>query len=213
MHVRGFRLFLIALLALALPAAAQSDLSYGSIVRGQTDAQYSFTGSAGDLVTAEVVALTPGWTPLLTLSDGSPMAQSQIDPLSPGSARLIYRLPISGSFTLAVSGGSGEFVLTLDGQPGGAAQTLAEGTTQVEVGAQPQLYLFGGPAELHLTALQGDFSAEIRDHHGLVVASFEHLPRAAFAIDAPGSFELALQAGSVQVDYLLRADLLPAPVG
>lgn len=208
---------LAALIVIALPLAAQIDLSYGTTVTGTTDTSYHFDGKEGDLVSAEAIGITADLTPLLTLlnSSGQQVAQAQSDPFTPGTTTLTYRLPLDGSYSLNVSGlygKSGEFVLSLRARPISAAQALAHGHTTIRIDATSQAFHFAGPAEIHLTSPNTDFSAEIRSQPGELVAEIDEAPSAVFALDSSGEFELMLRSmgasGTVEIDYLERPDLV-----
>jgi hypothetical protein len=205
-----------ALIVLALPVAAQTDLQYGTAVTGQTDASYHINGKEGDLINAEAVGITPDLIPVLTLLDasGRQLAQAQSDPLTPGSSVLHARLPLDGDYTLKVTGlysRQGDFVLSLSARPITSAHALAEGRTTVNIDATPQAFHFAGPAEIHLISPNGAFSAQIHSQPGDLIAEINDLPSAVFALDSNGEFEMMLRttgaAVTVEIDYLDRPDL------
>ena len=205
-----------ALILLALPVAAQTDLVYGTTITGKTDASYHISGKEGDLVTASAVGISPDLIPVLTLLDanGRPLAQAQSDPLTPGTTTLNARLPLDGDYTLSVAGLYGkvsDFVLTLSARPITSAQALAAGHSSVRLDATPQAFHFAGPAELHLISPNGAFSAQIHSQPGELIAAINDLPRAVFALDSNGEFEMMLRTTgatvTVEIDYLERPDL------
>ncbi len=212
-----YRAVLVAvLILLALPVAAQTDLPYGTTITGKTAASYHISGKEGDLVTASAVGISPELIPVLTLLDanGRPLAQAQNDPLTPGTTTLNARLPFDGDYTLSVAGlygKTGDFVLTLSARPITSAQALAAGRTSVRLDATPQAFHFAGPAELHLISPNGAFSAQIHSQPGELIAAINDLPRAIFALDSNGEFEMMLRttgaAITVEIDYLERPDL------
>lgn len=114
------------LLMFVLQAAAQAPIAYGDGVSGSISAAaplafYPFTGTDGDLVTVQVIALTPGFSPSVSLNapNQQQLAFNSGDPFSPGVARISLRLPQTGVFTLLVSsndGTPGDFALRLDGE-------------------------------------------------------------------------------------------------
>jgi len=102
-------------------------LTYGSSSLGNLSATtplafYTFNGTAGDVVTVEALAITPGLD--LALSVNSPN-QQQItnsgtsgNALTPGDASTSLVIPASGIYTILVSsdnGGQGDFLIRLTG--------------------------------------------------------------------------------------------------
>ena len=193
------------LLLLTLPAAAQDDLGGRMTVIGQTDTVYNMSGKAGELLTAEAVAITAGLTPRLILTlgtDPNPIAVSES--LEAGSTSLTYRLPQNSRYNLKVDGrgASGQFVLTFDVSP---AETLVPLTDQTTL--QAGTYRFSAPAELHLSG--SGWSAEIRDAFGQIVARVGDSPSANMLIGEGGAYELAILSGTVTAEYHPRPDLAP----
>ncbi len=207
--------FLIGALLLAFPAAAQSSLSAGMTVTGQSGANYQFTAAAGDLVIVQAFGISPDFTPVLTLLNPyqQQVAQAQDDPTAPGTTTLAYRVPADGLYTLAVSGlygASGQFVLTLTSSPASAAPALTPGDNSLQIGTTAQVYQFSGPAEIMISAASLMFSAEVRDASGQLVSELNGVPQAAFALDSGGTFQMTISAtssGQVNVQYTPRPDL------
>lgn len=189
----GLILLLGALIAAAGLAMAQGGpLVYNSAVTGSLTAEtpfviYTFTGAAGDFVSASALSLSEGFSPGLALlgPNQRQMALSESDPFGggdPGTARLSHRLAQDGLHSLLVSsssGAAGEFVLRLSGQPAPAASPILQpGTPTVVnvVAAGPlQAYQFnispGGPTTLQLSpgAAPFPFTAQVIDGDGQVV--------------------------------------------
>lgn len=119
---------LIVLLSFgSLMTQAQSVLSYGQGVVGTVSAEapiafYSFQGNAGDSVTIQVIGLTSGLQPAISLNTptGQQVASSNVDPTNvlADAARLTYRLDQAGVHTIIVlspTGVLGDFAIRLDG--------------------------------------------------------------------------------------------------
>lgn len=99
-------------------------LNYGDAVTGSLTAEapiafYTFNGNPNELVTIQVLSLTPGFTPSVGLNAPSQqqLAFSTPDAFNPGLVRVSQVLPDSGLYTIIVSGNNavGEFALRLDG--------------------------------------------------------------------------------------------------
>lgn len=130
---------LIALLAstwLVAPAGHQraaaqgsSALAYGAAVTGTLSEEttlvtYTFSGTANDRVTIDVIALSGDLDPVVSLlttrqqvlarNDNDHSQHNTLD------ARLMLRLPQDGTYSIIVgrASGSGEYLLKLRGQPG-----------------------------------------------------------------------------------------------
>lgn len=132
-------------------------LTYGTTVVGTLAADtplgfYMFNGTVGDHVTAYAVGITPGMVPALSLLgvNQRQLAVSDGDPLlgASGAARISYRLPDTGLYTLMVSntgGAPGEFLLHLGARPAAASLNLAlnvPAAINVPPGAAPIQYSF-----------------------------------------------------------------------
>ncbi len=186
------RLLLIGLLILVsgVPVFAQGNLNYGDNVVGTISATsplvfYTFSGTTGDLVTIQVIGITPGLDPAASLNSPTQqqLANNDNDPTSAGStdARITYTLPQTGIYTVLVSsvtGANGDFLIRLSGQQPAPATALADAPLDVAViaGQQPQVFSFeGDPANpLTLTVSSSTegfrFRVVVRDPNGETVA-------------------------------------------
>ena len=190
----GFGLAALALLALVVPAASARQgaaLAYGDSVVGTLSsvsplAFYTLTGAEGDLISVQAIAVTPGLDltlSLIQLQTGQQLAASTGDPLDPTSpdARLTFRLPATGVYTLlaaSATGSAGDFLLRLNllavpaSEPLGAAPAAA----LIAPGAAPPVYSFAaspaGPVTLTLAATTPGFAfhAVVTDASGQIVA-------------------------------------------
>jgi hypothetical protein len=149
----GLLIVTVALLVTSGKTAAQgsNNLTNGSIVTGAIDDQnrvtlYTFNGSPGDLITAQVIGTTGGMDPTLSLL--SP-AQRQVvtsndDPYNgTNDARISFRLTEGGTHSLLVSGTNGSYLLRFNSRPQTAAIPLTmSATTNLSLGPgiPPQLY-------------------------------------------------------------------------
>jgi hypothetical protein len=119
----GFALTLI----LPMTAAAQTtQIEYGNFTIANLDqnlpaAFFNFNGTEGDLIMVEAVALSGSLNPRITLltAGSTTLAVNNDDPFQPGStdARLTYRLPSTGSFSILVEAEAdtdGQYLLRLE---------------------------------------------------------------------------------------------------
>ena len=115
-------------------------LTYGSNTLGSLTAAaplafYTFNGSTDDLVTIQVIGISPGMVPGISLNSPSQqqLANSSSDPFGIGDgqeARLSLRLPQDGIYTILISnvnGSPGDFLLRLAGTPGTAGMDVPPG--------------------------------------------------------------------------------------
>lgn len=189
---------LSALLILALAftgeltfAQASGVIAYGSAVTGTLSAEapiaiYTFNANPGDLITAQVIAISPGLQPTLSLLSPTQqqLATGADDFYSPGPgiSRVSYRLVQTGTHFLtvgSVDGTGGEFVLRLDADGPVVATGLGPGTSteaNIPLGAPSQTYSFNAdpaaPTTITIGTTDPDFAftVEIRDADGQLVA-------------------------------------------
>jgi SH3-like domain-containing protein len=174
---------------------AVSMMSYGSGIIGTLTSDspvmvYAFNGTEGDLVSIRVIGVSAGLDLSVSLigPNQQQIGSSDGDRLSPnsGDARLSYRLPGTGTYTVLVGGivsqNGGDFLLRLDGaQPAITGVIDSDALVQVNlpIGAPPQLYQFNAnPNSASLLTLRTDspgftFGAEVRDADGRVVAQLD----------------------------------------
>jgi uncharacterized protein YraI len=141
MHVLRRRFVLLVILTVlaivpsSLVGAQGQSLNYGSALIYSISAAspfgfFSFQGEANDVVTIQVLGITPGFKPTVSLNDPTQqqLAVSSPDPSSPGSARITAQLEDSGFYTIIVSSTDelGEFALRLDGAPGTVVDALSD---------------------------------------------------------------------------------------
>lgn len=135
-----FLLIVAGVLATSGVVLAQGGaLTYGSNTLGSLSATaplafYTFNGNADDLVTIQAIGLSPGMQPGISLNSPTQqqLSNSSSDPFGIGSqeARLTYRLPQNGIYTILVSnvnGSAGDFLLRLAGTPGTAGMNVPVG--------------------------------------------------------------------------------------
>ena len=143
--VQTIRRFFLALMIVAgvflsasqVVLAQGSLLTYGSNTLGSLTATtpltfFTFNGNTDDLVTIQVIGISPGMVPGISLNSPSQqqLANSSTDPFGIGDgqeARLSYRLPQNGFYTILISnvnGSPGDFLLRLAGAPGTAGMDL-----------------------------------------------------------------------------------------
>lgn len=184
--MRKIAFLLVLSLLLVSPALAQSGaLAYGSNTLGTLSADaplafFTFNGTAGDLVSIQVIGI--GIDPAVSLNSPAQQQLANNDNESPGTtdARINLSLPQTGIFTVLVSsvtGAPGDFLLRLNGQ----AAPLTTALTDVPVDANiapesPQWFSFSAsPTEiitLNVTTAAVDFGFRVivRDVDGNLVA-------------------------------------------
>ncbi len=176
------------------PASAQGGpIAYNAGVIGDITADspfavYTFNGNAGDLVTVLVAGLAPDMAPSVSLLNASQqmLATSNRDPYGGvGEARLSYRLPAAGGYSLLVSnsnGTPGQFLLRVGNTAPVASAGLVPGlpvTVNIPFGSPVQVYSFSAnPAAPSTLSIQSStpgfgFYAVVRNSAGKVVASFD----------------------------------------
>ena len=150
--IRRFFLVLMIVAGLFLSSsqvvlAQGSLLTYGSNTLGSLTATaplafYTFSGATDDLVTIQVIGISPGMLPGISLNSVTQqqLANSSSDPFGIGDgqeARLSYRLPQDGTYTILISnanGTPGDFLLRLVGVPATAGMDLSpEGAANADI--------------------------------------------------------------------------------
>lgn len=196
-------LLLVVLLGAGFAAAQGGVLTPGQAVQGSINAQsplafYTFSGAADDQVTLHAISLSAGFRPTITLL--SPIQQnlttSSSDPTSPESpdARLSYRLPQSGVYSVLVAGfnnSQGDYLLRLFVRPAAESISLAlDEAVSVSLSDETPARTFSfsaspdGPTTFSTAGTPPDFPflVEIRSAAGQLVALFPGLAEAAFII-------------------------------
>jgi len=209
---------LIAVATLPGVALAQGSISYGSGVTGSLTSAapfviYRFSGNAGDQITAQVVGLTRGLAPSLSLlgPDQRQIAISDDNPFSPlaGNAALItHRLAVTGAYSLLVTSGEGmlgDFALALDGRPAAATRQISPGVPfalDLPPGSPPVDLVFSGSRSVPLTlSLETSspgfaFLVQVFGPTGRLIAALDG--------DALSGAQLALQAGRGSYSAIIR---------
>lgn len=234
-------LVLALLAALPGPVLAQGGtVTYGNVVTGSLTAEapfaiYGFNGNQGDHVTVHVLGMAAGLQPRVSLlgPDQRQLAVSDDDPLrTPGSslARLAYRLPQTGAYSLIVSNLNntpGDFMLYLTGTPVVSTLTLLPGAPQMASlapGAPPVTYAFAPDSAAQTVLTLGTetpnftFVAQVYDGRGgLLAALTGGTLREVQLVIAPdsGQYTLGLSSlagtqGTVQVALGIGAAATPA---
>jgi hypothetical protein len=180
-----FLLFLS--LIFVVPALGQDEpLVYGAAVVGSLSesplASFTFTGTAGDLVSIEVIGITAELDPAVSLNSPAKqqLAYNDDEAADTTDAHIAFSLPESGVFTIVISsetGTPGDFLLRLNGQPPPTATTLSD--TPVDATLTPGIsQWFGFSADaaeivtLHVTTATPGFGfrTTVTDSNGMVVA-------------------------------------------
>ncbi|NPV67239.1 MAG: SH3 domain-containing protein [Anaerolineae bacterium] len=208
------------ILAATLPGTvqAQGSISYGSGVTGSLTsaapfAIYRFSGNAGDQITAQVVGLTRGLIPSLSLlgPDQRQVAISDDNPFSPeggNTALITHRLARTGVYALLVTsreGVLGDFALALDGQAAGMLRRLAVGAPvmlDLPPGSPPVDLVFTGSPNAALTLSLATnspgfaFLAQVFGPTGRLIAGLDG--------DALSSIQLTLQPTGGNYSAIIR---------
>lgn len=202
-HSFWLKVVLVAAFVMSLISAAQTPLHvseaqggspisygmsvFGAVAVGGTGLNYTFNGTAGDLVVIDVVPLTPALTPTVALAgpDGVSLGTSQHDRLGPHNtnAHLARFVTQTGSHTITVSGDTaGDFMLRLQGRPlVSSTPLLYDMLVEVPIpqNPSPQYFVFDVkdcPTTLTVTNLSGGepftfpFTVKLRNEQGQEVA-------------------------------------------
>jgi uncharacterized protein YraI len=231
MHKQFARIAAVALLVLlaAVGASAQSSggsLAYGSAQVGTLSQSaplvfYSFQASAGDLIAVDVLSLTPSLNPSVSLLGPTQqqIAANDNNPLTSGAldAHLSWRLDANGTYALlvgGVAGSTGDFVIKLNGQAGGAPVALQSGgATSADFNTNAQAQVFSipadpaGPTALELAAdpVGFAFNGRVFGPNGGLLAAFTGLPGATLTLpQGIGSATLVLEPASTESTGVVR---------
>jgi hypothetical protein len=110
----------------SITAQSPSPIDYGTVQTGtltdaNSPAMFSFSGTAGDLLSIRVIGISPNMDPNVTLvgpsSEVLASNDNSVDDLPSLSASLTVRLTSSGTYTILVSGTPGDFLVSLEGEP------------------------------------------------------------------------------------------------
>ena len=208
--MRKIVLLLVLSLLFVGPVLGQGALTYGSNTLGSLSATaplafFTFSGTAGDQVTVEVIGITPGLDPAVSLNSPTQqqLANNDNDPAIPGTtdARVSLSLPQTGVFTILVSsatGTPGDFLLRLAGQAPPPTTNLSDDAPS-EASVAPdsvQLFSFSAdPAQVITlnvtTATPGfGFRTTVKDADGEIVALVTGSDLVAVSLPfAPGTSE------------------------
>lgn len=225
--LRSVLLLLASLLltgrVVAQPAPVET-IAYGESMIGTVAAdglpvQFTFEGEAGDLVTLQVIGVTPDFTPsIILIAPGqADVISAGVDALNPASntATLSRRLRESGLYLILVGSSNqtgGDFVLTLDARRAEQAAALSPGIVarvSIEAGSAPQHFTFAlspdGPTRLTITNETSGFAfaAEVRDDAGQVVSRLDRVVQSTQLEFSPGPgslYQLTLVAAVPGVD-------------
>ncbi|MFZ4826418.1 MAG: hypothetical protein ACOYLB_03600 [Phototrophicaceae bacterium] len=196
--------------------AQTTDIRYGSYTAGSLDASraqqlYSFSATQGDLISAEVIALSGGLDPRISLlnANNTPLTVNQNDPFQAGSrdARLTYRLPTTANYLILVeaeAASAGQFLLRLE-------QVITAGIVPLSAGIPLQIALSSAtPTQLFsVDSLNGDRLTLTSDAVGLgYVANVRNANGETLGVINGAtfpSFEIALapSSGSYEVEVSL----------
>jgi uncharacterized protein YraI len=230
---------LLVLLALTLGSSLQAqggllnngDNLIGSLSPTSPLAIYTFSGTAGEIVTIQVIGISPGLDPAVSLSTPTQqqLAFNDNDPTNPPSsdARISASLPQDGLYVVlvnSVSGVSGDFLIRFSTQPPLIGQTLSNEpvTALVNTESPTQVFTFltnsNTPATLNLAGepFGWSFRAVVRDALGQIVALLNASTQAAISLP-PGSSSYTVEVSAVdpttsgQVTILLAAPAILPP--
>ncbi|GAB4307302.1 MAG: hypothetical protein Kow00117_00460 [Phototrophicales bacterium] len=173
-------LIILLILSVSMLVKAQGGtISYGETTTASLTAEvpqafYSFSGAAGDLVTAYILGWEESFQPTMALvgSNGQQLQFSANDPLTPLSndARISYRLPADGVYSLLVSSENnapGTYTLTLRRAVPVISTALADSVTlNIPQGAPSQQYGVAAnanaPTTLNIQSLTNGFGVTVR---------------------------------------------------
>jgi hypothetical protein len=192
------------------PTIAFGSFTAGSISAATPAQVYTFDGAAGDLVSVEAIAVSSTLDPRLSLQieGGTALAETNDDPFQPGSrdARVTYRLPKAGVYTLVVEGqerSTGEFLLRLERRVTTPATPLGVDVitaANLSPDIRALTYSFDSAVGTHVSvssAVRGfPFIAEVRSPDGqtLAVQSSSLVQSAGTTVAAnTGTYEVVVQ--------------------
>jgi hypothetical protein len=225
-------LFLLGLFALRAFAQTRNgnNLRYGSSVTNSISEDsplvfYTFNGSEGDQVIVRVIPTSDDLDPTLSLLNPSqqPLAINNDDPFLSGSgdARIAYRLPQNGVYSLVVGGAessTGDFLLVLDLRPAAARPIRLTMDDSISIDfsddPDPRTFRFDGDPEAPLLlSLQAEpptysFLAEIRDVNWQPVAILNGAP-AGVVMLPPGEGEYLLTVSAPDPNGAVTVSLSP----
>lgn len=227
---------LLAVLAFGLTgvSAQPSVLGYGeaalvTLDAGSPLAFITFTGRAGDLITARALAANAGVNPSISLlsPSQSQLANNDNDAAGFGATDAVVSALLSadGSYTLLVGSvsGAGQVFVRLDGRSSIGATPVSVGQAfraDFAGGAGPQVFALNiPPGAANSLALRSEpvgvpFAAEVRSPEGVILASFSRAEDS--AITLPGApLPYFVTIGPAQPDQLgaVQVGLNPAAGG
>ncbi|MBI3962443.1 MAG: DUF4384 domain-containing protein [Deinococcus sp.] len=148
-------------MALRLDTFRQPPLELDSQLAAGGD-QYQFFAVQGDLFTAQLDRIAGELMPALALTSPVGVTFAQVGPSTDQALLLGVRLPVTGQYTLDLSGGSGQYRLLLELLAVGAVGQIQLGETiggALQLLEQRDRYTFSGTAsqlvDLRLTAGEG----------------------------------------------------------
>ena len=235
-HVlRAFGFTLLLLSVIYTPAHAQerigNNLSYGSAATNRISEEsplvfYTFRGEEDDMIVVRVIPTVEDLDPTVSLLSPSqqPLVINNDDPLASGNgdARIAFRLPDDGIYSLVVGGAnntSGDFLLLLDTREtvNNPTRLTVDDSITVNFSDNPEPRTFRVIADAEsmlLLSFEAEpltygFVAEVRDGNGYPVAILTGVPVGAVTLprregeyavvvsapDPHGSVEVALHAG------------------
>ena len=244
-HTRRFKLTAIGLILLAvffLRVLAQgrngNRLTYGTTTSSSVSEDsplvfFTFDGDEGDLVVIRAISTSEGFDPTLSLLSPSqqPLAINDNDPFVAGTvdARISYRLPQEGVYSLVVGGAqrsTGDFLLTLDTRDGTDNPILLTIDDSLTVDfsddSDPKTFRFAADPEIPLMLyvrgepLTYSFNAELRDARWQPVAVLSGAPLSTIMIQrGEGEYLLTISApdpnGAVTVGLTAAGEAVSLP--
>lgn len=206
---------LIALIVTGPVMGQGGVITAGGISQGAISDQiplvlYSFQGTAGDDVLIQVISLSTAFNPSVSLLSPTQqsLASSDSDLLNPASqdARLEYRLPQTGVYSLLVGSGDGsrgEFILRLFVQQPAASDVslpAVPGEVSVPVSILPQTLSLdatnGQPLVLSVISQNENFNylVEIRDSDNRLIALLNGLGEVSLFLPPGDTYTVTLSA-------------------
>ncbi|NDJ61246.1 MAG: SH3 domain-containing protein [Chloroflexi bacterium] len=229
--ILGIVLIFGLMLAVSTNSQAQeiNTIGYGDTVQGTISpatplAIYNFTGAVGDLVVVQVTGITLGMNPGVSLLAPSQeqLASNDDNPFEPNStdARIDFRLPDNGVYTLLVGGSDGsqgDFALRLILREPTFDIPLSPGSTTraaLPQDAPPQTFSFNSNplCPIFLTASAETpgfgFIITLRDFNGRTLAVINDLDSAVLEIPlGDSSYEVTLESLDPRVEGVVLLSL------
>lgn len=207
-------LILVLISSVVVPASAQGGVltygtsSVGNVSAAQPLAIYTFQAQENDQIMLRVIALAPDQNLTLTMQGQSVFETSESDFSVPGSgdARIDFRIPAAGLYTVIVSDASGtpgDFLIQLTGSPAPTdVVTGSPATVDIAAASDSYFYAFDAspdaPTQVEIESQTDDFSfvALLRNPAGQTAGIASGTSASMTVPAGDGTYEIELRSAS-----------------